>query len=99
VLASSAGLALSLRAGWEDDTGFPQEGCLYRPEIGRYNRPRKADVAQLVEQPIRNRQVTGSSPVVGSSDVGTNFGSLLVLYPFFLFYFRSTACAPNERSA
>jgi hypothetical protein len=25
-----------------------------------------ADVAQLVEQPIRNRQVTGSSPVVGS---------------------------------
>ena len=26
----------------------------------------KADVAQLVEQPIRNRQVTGSSPVVGS---------------------------------
>ena len=28
----------------------------------------KADVAQLVEQPIRNRQVTGSSPVVGSSD-------------------------------
>ena len=28
---------------------------------------RSADVAQLVEQPIRNRQVTGSSPVVGSS--------------------------------
>jgi hypothetical protein len=27
----------------------------------------QADVAQLVEQPIRNRQVTGSSPVVGSS--------------------------------
>jgi hypothetical protein len=27
---------------------------------------RNADVAQLVEQPIRNRQVTGSSPVVGS---------------------------------
>jgi hypothetical protein len=26
----------------------------------------EADVAQLVEQPIRNRQVTGSSPVVGS---------------------------------
>jgi hypothetical protein len=26
----------------------------------------QADVAQLVEQPIRNRQVTGSSPVVGS---------------------------------
>ena len=28
----------------------------------------QADVAQLVEQPIRNRQVTGSSPVVGSRD-------------------------------
>jgi hypothetical protein len=27
----------------------------------------KADVAQLVEQPIRNRQVIGSSPIVGSS--------------------------------
>ena len=25
-----------------------------------------ADVAQLVEQPIRNRQVSGSSPLVGS---------------------------------
>ena len=27
---------------------------------------KKADVAQLVEQPIRNRQVSGSSPLVGS---------------------------------
>ena len=26
----------------------------------------QADVAQLVEQPIRNRQVSGSSPLVGS---------------------------------
>src|SRR3984893_19125092 len=26
-----------------------------------------ADVAQLVEQPIRNRQVIGSSPIVGSN--------------------------------
>jgi hypothetical protein len=26
----------------------------------------EADVAQLVEQPIRNRQVSGSSPLVGS---------------------------------
>ena len=26
----------------------------------------QADVAQLVEQPIRNRQVNGSSPFVGS---------------------------------
>ena len=28
---------------------------------------RKAEVAQLVEQPIRNRQVGGSSPPLGSS--------------------------------
>ena len=28
---------------------------------------RRADVAQLVEQSIRNRQVIGSSPIVGSS--------------------------------
>jgi hypothetical protein len=27
---------------------------------------RKAEVAQLVEQPIRNRQVPGSSPGLGS---------------------------------
>jgi hypothetical protein len=27
---------------------------------------READVAQLVEQSIRNRQVIGSSPIVGS---------------------------------
>jgi hypothetical protein len=33
---------------------------------GGYNRY-KADVAQLVEQSIRNRQVIGSSPIVGSS--------------------------------
>ena len=31
-----------------------------------YNRF-EADVAQLVEQSIRNRQVIGSSPIVGSS--------------------------------
>ena len=33
----------------------------------RYNRS-EADVAQLVEQSIRNRQVIGSSPIVGSSN-------------------------------
>ena len=36
------------------------------PQSIRYNR-READVAQLVEQSIRNRQVIGSSPIVGSS--------------------------------
>jgi hypothetical protein len=30
------------------------------------HRSLQADVAQLVEQPIRNRQVSGSSPLVGS---------------------------------
>ena len=29
----------------------------------------QADVAQLVEQPIRNRQVIGSSPIVGSTPI------------------------------
>ena len=29
----------------------------------------QADVAQLVEQPIRNRQVSGSSPLVGSTPI------------------------------
>ena len=53
---------------------------------------RSADVAQLVEQPIRNRQVTGSSPVVGSRQGGTNFGSFWVSYLFFLFYLSFVAC-------
>ena len=34
----------------------------------RLNNASFADVAQLVEQLIRNQQVTGSSPVVGSSE-------------------------------
>jgi hypothetical protein len=51
----------------------------------------------LVEQPIRNRQVTGSSPVVGSRQGGTYFGSFRVSYPFFLFYFNFAACvAPGD---
>jgi hypothetical protein len=40
---------------------------LYRPAMGNYNRL-EADVAQLVEQSIRNRQVIGSSPIVGSTN-------------------------------
>ena len=32
----------------------------------------RADVAQLVEQSIRNRQVIGSSPIVGSSAYPTH---------------------------
>jgi hypothetical protein len=53
----------------------------------------------LVEQPIRNRQVTGSSPVVGSRQGGTYFGSFRVSYPFFLFYLSFTACAAPDDSA
>jgi hypothetical protein len=39
---------------------------LYRASNSIYNR-KEADVAQLVEQSIRNRQVIGSSPIVGST--------------------------------
>ena len=44
-----------------------------------------ADVAQLVEQLIRNQQVRGSSPRVGSSKI-KGFRRLL-LKPFFIFFF------------
>ncbi len=59
----------------------------------------KADVAQLVEQPIRNRQVTGSSPVVGSRNCLASlvFSYQLALgepnsYLFIHGDFRSTPC-------
>ena len=39
-----------------------------QPEAMNGLESNQADVAQLVEQPIRNRQVIGSSPIVGSSD-------------------------------
>jgi hypothetical protein len=35
-------------------------------DLVNWDSPSQADVAQLVEQPIRNRQVSGSSPLVGS---------------------------------
>jgi hypothetical protein len=37
-----------------------------QPEAMNGLESNQADVAQLVEQPIRNRQVSGSSPLVGS---------------------------------
>src|SRR5438445_5457790 len=43
-----------------------QHGCSLRLEWPHL-KSRQADVAQLVEQPIRNRQVSGSTPLVGSS--------------------------------
>ena len=75
-----------------------------RPQLYRSGRPtlqstRNADVAQLVEQPIRNRQVTGSSPVVGSRQGRTNFGSFRVSYPFFLLYLPFPACTTPHDSA
>ncbi len=45
----------------------------------------KADVAQLVEQPIRNRQVSGSSPLVGSSS-----------YPGFLTLRPAAMCTQQQ---
>jgi hypothetical protein len=38
----------------------------FTPSDATFKIKTKADVAQLVEQPIRNRQVIGSSPIVGS---------------------------------
>jgi hypothetical protein len=41
-------------------------GTLYGSRAISLKSTQKADVAQLVEQSIRNRQVIGSSPIVGS---------------------------------
>ena len=43
-----------------------RRGMTLRHRMWKIKFSEQADVAQLVEQPIRNRQVTGSSPVVGS---------------------------------
>ena len=48
------------------------------------SRTAQADVAQLVEQPIRNRQVTGSSPVVGSTESGEPCSAVMVLSRIFI---------------
>ena len=40
---------------------------VFRLSLRIEKQARRADVAQLVEQSIRNRQVIGSSPIVGSS--------------------------------
>ena len=46
--------------------GNPGLNLLYPAPTCNYNQL-QADVAQLVEQSIRNRQVIGSSPIVGST--------------------------------
>jgi hypothetical protein len=42
-------------------------GFSHTPETGIREIGFEADVAQLVEQLIRNQQVIGSSPIVGSN--------------------------------
>ena len=46
---------------WDADRSSAYKPLIY------FRKFHRADVAQLVEQPIRNRQVTSSSLVVGSS--------------------------------
>jgi hypothetical protein len=58
--AASAGLPRSAVA----PVLYASRGRRYNPK--RYVLQRRADVAQLVEQLIRNQQVIGSSPIVGS---------------------------------
>jgi hypothetical protein len=76
---------------------------LYRTGRATLQSTRNADVAQLVEQPIRNRQVTGSSPVVGSTyGIQVRWNLLRFLsgfVPLFLFYFSFAACTPSSCSA
>ena len=47
--------------------GTPSIASIALPPPPVHLQSRQADVAQLVEQSIRNRQVIGSSPIVGSS--------------------------------
>ena len=72
---AEGGSGLGGGCGRRSNSSTPlRAGLLYEPSRQRYNQqashpsatPRQADVAQLVEQPIRNRQVSGSSPLVGS---------------------------------
>ena len=77
---------------------FPMR--LYNPK--RLVQKEYADVAQLVEQLIRNQQVIGSSPIVGSIQDASAFpflvpaSSLVPAYPLF---FSSIACDQWSPSA
>jgi hypothetical protein len=60
---------------WKDTQKLSASPALQRPsefrtkesaKIDMLKLKHRADVAQLVEQSIRNRQVIGSSPIVGS---------------------------------
>jgi hypothetical protein len=62
---------------------------------------RRADVAQLVEQLIRNQQVIGSSPIVGSIKRALAFAflipapSLVPAYPLFFSVAACDQCGPS----
>jgi hypothetical protein len=69
--------------------------------VSRDSQSKKADVAQLVEQPIRNRQVSGSSPLVGSRiHAGSKQSDDLepVFYPKFLSHVSLTCRLPFGRT-
>ena len=51
----------------------------------------RANVAQLVEQLIRNQQVSGSSPLIGSSSVKLHPGSQTAYVVCELFYTQKQA--------
>ena len=78
----------------------PSEPRLYARRERRYNpkryvRLRRADVAQLVEQLIRNQQVIGSSPIVGSKKYPKPFAFLVPapsLVPAYPLFFLAAAC-------
>ena len=53
--------------------------------------PSSADVAQLVEQLIRNQQASGSNPLVGSIK-STNPGFRLFPETFFYFGAKTDSC-------
>ena len=64
---------MSLAGGAEQGVGRDGFSAkLYRSGAQRYNLKRKAEVAQLVEQLIRNQQVAGSSPAFGSTKLNIN---------------------------
>src|SRR5687768_9472948 len=67
-------------------------------KVGRVGRHTPAGVAQLVEQPIRNQQVLGSSPSAGSSIFFNGYRtSLLKLVPDQLLT-TSSFSTPSTRS-
>src|SRR5208337_1694852 len=61
-----------------DEAGYEcHRAKLYPRRTQRYNHKRKAEVAQLVEQLIRNQQVIGSSPIFGSIDFDVKMGIIV----------------------